>query len=160
MRVNGKISWKKLILNLLLTLCIGFLGSFAVRNGMDFYQSLKLPPFAPPDWIFAPVWTILYVLMGIAAYRISMYPPQNKKALNAYYVYLIQLFFNFMWTGVFFYFESPVIALVIIITLLLLIIATIKRFYEIDKTAALLLIPYLLWTAYAVILNAGIAYLN
>ena len=128
-------------------------GSFS-----SFYLALEKPPLSPPGWLFPVVWGILYALMGASAYlvRRSM-SPRRKGALILYWS---QLFFNFLWTPVFFGLRSLKGAAVIVILLLILITAMIISFYRISKTAAFLNIPYLLWAVFAAYLTLGILILQ
>ena len=124
------------------------------------YQTLQKPSFSPPNWVFGPVWTVLYFLMGVSAYLIWIKGLKKKNVKNALGFFVGQLTLNFLWSIVFFGFQSPLLGLVDIIILWLLIIATIFKFYKISKTAAYLLIPYLLWVSSASILNLSIVLLN
>ena len=127
-------------------------------GGMSLYETLTLPPLSPPGWVFPVVWTILYLLMGIAAYIIS--DPRicnNDVALRYYYA---QLAINFLWPIVFFRFKWFVASCVIILILLILELATYFEFRRLDHTAAKLLIPYLIWTAFAAYLTIGVTVLN
>lgn len=127
-------------------------------NFSAFYNSLKQPPLAPPGAVFPIVWAILYALMGISAYMI--YRTDNKWKNSALLIYGIQLFFNFLWSIVFFRFEKLGVALAVIIILFALILWMLLVFGRIRKAAALLNIPYLLWVAFAIYLNAGVLILN
>jgi tryptophan-rich sensory protein len=126
------------------------------KNIKSWYATLNHPPGTPPDWFFAPVWTILYALMAISAWRIWHYP-NHTSALKLWFV---QLAFNALWTPVFFGLHQIGLAIAIIIILDLIIIQTIDVFAARDGVAALLLIPYLLWNFYATYLNVGTWWLN
>ncbi len=133
-------------------------GIISGRNFKVFYNSLNQPPFAPPGWLFPVMWVILYALMGISAWLIHQTEhPQRKSALILYF---IQLFVNFLWSPVFFGLQSLAGATVVILLLLILIILMILRFRNIRKSAALLNIPYLLWTLFAAYLTVGFLVLN
>ena len=128
-------------------------GSFSA-----FYTALEKPPLSPPGWLFPVVWGVLYALMGASAYLIrNSKSPRRKGALILYWS---QLFFNFLWTPVFFGLRSLKGAAVIVILLLILIAAMVISFYCINKTAAFLNIPYLLWTVFAAYLTIGILILQ
>lgn len=140
---------------------VGILGSvFTVNAIPTWYSSLTKPFFAPPDWLFAPVWTILYLMMGVSFYLIwkkGWEKSYNRIARNYFFA---QLALNFVWSPAFFGLKSPLLALLIIVVLLGLIIITIKKFFPISKWSAILLLPYLLWVTFATVLNGAIVLLN
>jgi len=124
------------------------------------YAQIRKPSFNPPNWLFGPVWTTLYIMMGIAAYlvwRSSNAEPRKKKALL---IFLAQLALNALWTPLFFGLHNPLAGLVVIIILWLAILLTIILFWKISKTAGALLLPYLAWVGFATMLNASIFLLN
>ena len=157
---NTSSIWK-LIIAILACEAIGFtsglIGSAAMNTWFD---KLQKPSWNPPAFLFAPVWTLLYALMGIAFWLIwkNETPKVNKR--SAYFVFALQLFLNFWWSIIFFSFQSPFFALIEILLLLLAIILTIIQFSKISKTAAWLLVPYLLWVSFASFLNYTIWSLN
>ncbi|EOD01493.1 TspO/MBR family protein [Caldisalinibacter kiritimatiensis] len=155
-KVNGKKNYLALIIAIAIPLLVGFLSSYLVRDGYQTFETLNKPFFAPPAGIFAPVWTILYILMGIASYRIWMLP-QVKKSLR---LYGIQLFFNFLWSIIFFGLALRGLAFLEIIVLLILIIATTKSFFKLDKISGYLLIPYVIWVSFASLLNLSVWLMN
>lgn len=133
---------------------------FTIPNIPAWYASLARPDLAPPDWVFGPVWTALYTLMGISAYLIwreGLVDPRIKAALGAF---VLQLAVNVSWSAAFFGLRSPLAGLVVILLLWALIGITIKKFWEISRTAGALLIPYILWVSFAAILNFEIWRLN
>ncbi len=151
---------------LLLVACIvgvilvGSLPSFFTMDSINgWYKTANKPSFNPPNYLFGPVWTILFTLMGIGLYLILQTPPslQRKKAIT---IFGIQLFLNVIWSFLFFTFQQLGLALVEIIIMWIFILLTIIHFYKLNKTAALLQIPYILWVSFATILNASIWYLN
>ncbi len=150
---------KSFIKNLAVPLLIGALSGFLTNADVkDFMTTAQKPIFMPPDWVFPVAWTILYALMGFAAYIIENTPsPRKNKALTIYY---IQLFFNFVWGFIFFSVGNYLFSFVWIITLWLLIIATILEFKLIKARAAYLLIPYLIWVTFAAVLNFSVYLLN
>ena len=155
-----KLDIKKLLKNLAIPLLIGFIAGFLTRQGTEnFALNVKQPHFAPPAVLFPIVWTILYALMGFSAYIIESSPqtPQRNRALVLYYV---QLFFNFLWSFIFFNFKNYLAAFVWIVALLILIIATTIEFYKIKPIAGYLMIPYILWVTFAAVLNFSIYLLN
>ena len=154
-----KIQWRKLIPALLLPLAVGGISALLTRDGMKMFAQLNQPPLSPPAWLFPVAWTILYLLMGYASYRVwtAAPSPLRRTALTAY---LLQLAFNFLWPIIFFALGKFWIALFWLIALWALSASTLIRFRQIDRTAGNLLIPYLLWLTFALYLNAGVAYLN
>lgn len=155
-----KLDIKKLLKNLAIPLLIGFIAGFLTRQGTEnFALNVKQPPFTPPAVLFPIVWTILYALMGFSAYIIESSPqtPQRNRALVLYY---IQLFFNFLWSFIFFNFNNYLAAFVWIFALLILIIATTIEFYKIKPIAGYLMIPYIVWVSLAAVLNFSIYLLN
>jgi len=135
-------------------LLIGFLSGFATQSSVtDWYLTLNKPSFNPPNSIFAPVWTVLYVMMGVAAGLVWSKGFHHVWVKTALYHFGFQLLFNALWSIVFFGFKNPLWGLFVIIILLVFILFTIKWFRVVHKTAAYLLIPYLIWVCFAAILN-------
>ena len=156
----GKV-FPKILIAVIVCLGIGFFSSFATQSSIDtWYESLNKPFFNPPDWIFGPVWTVLYILMGIAAGLVWSKGFYHKWVQTALYHFIFQLLFNGLWSIVFFGFQSPGFAFLNILVLLVLIILTIKWFKVVSKKAAYLLYPYLLWVSFAAVLNFSIWQLN
>ena len=122
------------------------------------YYNLTKPPLAPPDWIFPPVWSILYFSMLVALLLYLFKPSQNKK--SGYIYFIAQLILNFLWTPTFFYLQNIVLALIVIILLDIFVILTIKSFYKVSKISGVILIPYLIWILFATYLNIGYLVLN
>lgn len=122
------------------------------------YYNLTKPPLAPPDWIFPPVWSILYFSMLVALLLYLFKPAQNKK--SDYIYFIAQLFLNLLWAPVFFYLKNMFLALIVIILLDIFVILTIKSFYKVSKISSLILIPYLIWILFATYLNIGYLVLN
>jgi benzodiazapine receptor len=149
----------KLIASIAICLIVGFLGSiFTTKSIPAWYKKLKKPSFNPPNWIFGPVWTTLYVLMGI-----SFYIVWNKNAVGsnvAIIIFLIQLFLNFLWSLLFFGLKKPFYAFIEIVVLWILILINIIYFFRIAPVSAYLLIPYIFWVSFAAILNYKIFRLN
>jgi len=123
------------------------------------YVNLNKPSFNPPNWLFAPVWTFLFLLMGISVYLIWK-KGINKKTKYALDIFALQLVLNLCWTLIFFGLHSPLFAFVEIIILWVVILIVIIKFYKISRISAYLLIPYILWVTFASILNYSIYYLN
>lgn len=143
---------RRLIKSIALPLIIGAVTSLIMMPFND-YQNLNQPAFAPPSIVFPIVWTILYILMGISAYIISV----RNGSLKLYYV---QLFINALWSIIFFVFKLRFFAFIWIILLIVLVLKMIKDFLSINTTAGLIQIPYLLWLIFAAYLNFGVYLLN
>ena len=158
--INNKFNLVALIKNILLPLGGGLLIGFLTRNSIVVYNSLKKPVFTPPSIIFPIVWTILYIFMGIAAYRIFMNNKSGKDDKGAYFYYLIQLSINFLWSIIFFNLRLYGISFILIIILLILIILTTFKFFKVDKIAGAFMIPYILWASFASVLTFFIWMLN
>lgn len=157
----GKITMIKLFLSVIVCLSAGFIGSLFTRSSLGtWYAQLKKPSFSAPSWVFAPAWTILYILMGVAAYLIWKKGLDIKKVRIALCVFILQLVLNTAWSPVFFGMRSPLAGLVIIILLWFAIVATMILFFRISRPAAVLLIPYIAWVSFALTLNAAIVRLN
>ena len=122
------------------------------------YYNLQKPLFAPPNWIFPPVWSILYFTMFMALLLYIAKPAQNKK--SGYMYFAAQLTLNLLWTPVFFGLKNIVLALIIIILLDIFVVLTIKSFYNVSKLSGVILIPYLIWILFATYLNIGYLLLN
>ena len=154
-----KLHWKKLIITLAIPLAVGGLGAL-LGGGMDSYRTLNQPPLSPPGWIFPIVWSILYLLMGYASYRVLVSGANQAEIRKALRLYGIQLFLNFLWPILFFGFGMYFAAFLLLLVLWVFIYLTMYRFGTIDDTAENLLIPYLLWVTFAGYLNLGVALLN
>jgi translocator protein len=150
----------KLIVSVLLPLTIGAIaGIFTSKAVPVWYATLNQPSFNPPNWVFGPVWTTLYILMGISLFLI--WKQDNSKERNlAILTFIIQLALNFAWSFIFFYFNRIGLALVEIILLWVSIIVMLIQFYKIKPLASYINIPYLLWVSFASILNASYYLLN
>lgn len=151
-----------LILAIALPLIAGFAGSlFTTPQIPGWYEGLVKPFLNPPSWIFAPVWTLLYVLMGYASYLVYKNRNINKNLANkALGLYAVHLLANLSWSLVFFGGQNPDMALAIIALLWAMIVVLALLFSRINKRAALLLVPYLFWVTFATYLNASIVFLN
>ena len=142
-------------------LLIGFLSGFATQSSVnDWYAALNKPSFNPPNWIFGPVWTVLYIMMGIAAGIVWSKGFYHKWVKTALYHFGFQLLFNALWSVVFFGFQNPFWALLVILVLMMFILGTIRWFNVVSRLAAYLLIPYFLWVCFAALLNYRIWMLN
>ncbi len=150
-----------IIISVTLCLVIGFLSSFATQSSVnDWYLTLNKPSFNPPNWLFAPVWTVLYILMGVAAGWVWGKGFHHKYVKTGLYHFGFQLLLNALWSIVFFGLKSPFYALWVILALLIMLILTIRWFKVVSKVATILLIPYLVWVCFATLLNYKIWELN
>lgn len=150
----------KLLLCIAIPLSIGAIGGIATATSINtWYMSLNKPSFNPPNYLFGPVWTMLYILMGISFYLI-LQSPKNELRKKAIIVFCVQLFLNFWWSFLFFKFQLLSIAFIEILMIWLSIVNMIILFFKINKTAAILQIPYLLWVSFASVLNGAIWILN
>lgn len=154
------------ILRIILVVCtcvaIGYLSGEVTRESIStWYPTLKKPIFNPPNWIFAPVWTLLYIMTGVAGGMIwNHIDTHQKEVKKAFMFFVIQLGLNALWSYLFFGLRNPLLALIEVVILWLMIFETYIQFKPINKTAAYLLVPYLAWVAFATILNAAIWWLN
>ena len=153
-------NWKTYAFWILLSEAVGGLSGWLTREGTNIYQStVAQPPLSPLPLVFPIVWGILFALMGIGAARIYLAPPSGRRT-RALAVFLLQLLFNFFWSIIFFNLQAYGFALIWLIALWGLILWMILSFARVEKTAALLQIPYLLWVTFALYLNAGVWVLN
>lgn len=154
-----KINLPKLVISFVLVFVAAAVGSWVTFSAIaTWYSTLQKPVFNPPNAIFGPVWTILYILMAISFYLVWV---KNKKSTKKGITYfLVQLALNALWSIVFFGLHNPLLAFVVIIALWIFIFLTIVEFKKVDTRAAYLLVPYLLWVSFAGVLNAAIMVLN
>ena len=145
------------ILFLIITFSASLVGGLATINFKEpWYSQIILPSFNPPSWVFGPVWTILYILMSVAIWRIWI-NYYDKKILNLYFLHL---FFNMIWSIIFFGFHQIGLALLDLIIIIIFIVLLMKIYYLKDKISFSLMVPYFLWSTYALILNFNIFILN
>lgn len=147
-----------IIINVLIALLVGGVSALLTRNSSTFYETIKQPPLAPPGFLFPIVWTILYLLMGLSAGIIVN--SCNKEAKGAIQIYVLQLALNFFWSIIFFRCRAFLLAFAWLVVLWITILLMIRSFYRINRTAAYLQIPYLLWVTFAGYLNFSIYLLN
>ena len=155
-----KLNYKSLFICILIPLAIGGLSAFFTMGSMEDFAALDQPPLSPPGWLFPVVWSILYVLMGVASYFVLETPCLAERKQRAFKVYFLQLGFNFLWSIIFFSFGAYEIAFAWLLILLALIIITAVRFYRINQISGFLMLPYIVWVVFAGYLNLAIAYLN
>lgn len=151
----------RIVLSITICLLVGVLGSIATQASVDtWYVGLNKPLWSPPNWVFAPVWITLYILMGIAAGIVWNKGFYHKWIKTALYHFGFQLCLNGLWSIIFFGMQKPFFALIVISALFILVIFTIKWFKVVNRWSALLLIPYIIWLAIATALNFEIWRLN
>jgi benzodiazapine receptor len=152
----------KILIMVVTCVGVGYLSSIVTRDSVDtWYTTINKPSFNPPDWVFAPVWSTLYVMMGVAAGlvwgRIEIQRETVRKGLTFFW---IQLGLNALWSYLFFGLHNPLLALIEIVILWLMIYETFVQFNKVYKLSAYLLLPYLAWVTFATVLNASIWWLN
>lgn len=152
------------VIKLITSVCVPFVAAVVgsavtIPNIATWYATLDKPFFSPPNWLFGPVWTLLYLLMGLSLYLVwvAQYKKSKKSALV---MFGLQLMLNALWSVVFFGLHAPWLGVIIIILLLVSIIATMRLFWPISKTAAYLMFPYIIWVSFATLLNIAIVVLN
>ncbi len=156
-----KINWLRLAAAVIVCNLAGFAGSFFTMPSIPtWYASINKPFFTPPNWVFAPAWTTLFVLMGIGLYMVWDKTNFSGKGRFALYVFGFQLFLNIMWSALFFGLQSPMYAFFEIIALWIAILFTIMKFREIDRKAGYVLVPYMAWVTFAALLNLSVWLLN
>lgn len=159
MKHTHPIQWGKLIISLIIPQIAGFIGSlFTVSEITGWYAGLEKPSFNPPSWVFAPVWTVLYILMGIAFYFLWVHKDTISKKLQV--LFIVQLCLNVLWSALFFYVHIPWIAYLDLILMCIMIAALVFDTRKIDQKISWLLTPYLLWSIFASFLNFAIIILN
>ena len=162
--IDVAIDWKKLLISLALCALAGIVGSIPIiiDNGVAWKDTLVQPFYAAPNWLFGPVWTLLYFLMALALYLVWLkWPGKDVKFGMA--LFATQLVLNVLWSYIFFGLQSPtgmLLGLIEILALLAVVIVTTTTFYRVDRRAALLMIPYIIWICFATCLNAGYWWLN
>ncbi len=146
-------------LAILLCNAVGIAGALLTSTDTDWYQTLTKPSFQPPGWVFGPVWTLLYTLMGVALFRVFVRrsAPGGSAALT---LFGVQLLLNAIWSPLFFGAQAITAALVVIVLMVLAVVATMRSFWGIDRPAAWLLAPYLAWIGFATVLNGALLALN
>ena len=154
--------YMKILIFVATCLGVGIIAGMATQTGVKtWFPTLVKPVFNPPSWLFAPVWTFLYILMGIAAGRVwGRIDFDREKVRKALLFFVIQLALNALWSVLFFGMHNPLLALIEIVILWLMIYETFVKFIKIDKIAGYLFIPYLLWVSFATVLNASLWWLN
>lgn len=140
---------------------VGLLATpFTISAIPNWYATLEKPFFSPPNWVFGPVWTLLYLLMGVALYSILNNEKKSQQKKGAIILFFMQLFFNFLWSIIFFGLQSPFLAMIDIMFLLVVLVYTMIAFKRISLIAYYMLFPYLFWVCFASLLNLSIILLN
>jgi len=151
----------KLLIFIIIIQLVGFIGSIFTTPAIPvWYASIIKPTFTPPNWLFAPVWTILFLLMGISAFMVWQKGIKKRKVKISMLFFGIQLLLNMLWSILFFGFKSPLLAFIEIILLWAFILLTILLFSKVSKKASYLLVPYIIWVSFAAVLNFYILLLN
>ena len=151
--------WKKyksLILNIAVPLAVGLVSGLLTMGAMEDFSALNQPPLSPPGWLFPVVWTILYILMGVSAWRIKRIDRQAR----ALAVYRLSLVFNFFWPIFFFVCQMWLLSLIWLVILWVLVLIYTAGYFRIDRIAGRLQVPYAVWCVFAIYLNFGILLLN
>ena len=159
-RTNHRTRVFALIAFMVLCLIISaFGGAVTATSVNDWYAALNKPFFNPPDWLFAPVWTVIYFMIAFSGWRVRL-KTGIANAKGPFGLYAAQLALNLAWSFMFFGAQSPILGLIDVVILLAVIIANMIAFWKIDRLAGILLVPYALWVAFATLLNAAIWHLN
>lgn len=154
-------SFSKLIFSITVCQLAGLVGSvFTFSSIESWYNYLNQPSFRPPNWLFGPVWTILYTFMGISLYWIWIKGTKKKEVRQAIKLFFIHLALNSSWSVIFFGIHNIYLALVTVVVLWIFIVVVMVKFYKIDKKASFILIPYLAWVSFATVLNYNIWLMN
>lgn len=159
-KVNRKFNLGDLIISLLITAGGGFIVELFIKPYVPIYKTLNKLFFFPAGYVFPIVWTILYILMAIAFYRILQISKLGKKTYSSLTLFYIQLIFNFLWSFIFFNFRLYGIAFIEAVILLILVFITTKKFFKVDKIAGWLMVPYVFWLTYASVLSYFVWVLN
>jgi len=155
-----KEKWKLLVLSLIVPLAVGGLSAWLSGGGMEMFSEINQPPLSPPGWLFPVVWTILYLLMGLASWFVLTTDRPQEQISKAMRVYVLQLLVNFFWSLIFFGLGEYLFAFLWLLLLWVLIIMTMVQFYKIRQLAGELLLPYFLWVTFAGYLNFAVWLLN
>ncbi|MBQ2866097.1 MAG: tryptophan-rich sensory protein [Clostridia bacterium] len=152
--------WKTYLISVLIPLGVGGLSALLTRGNMDIYKQVATPPLSPPSWLFPVVWTLLYILMGISSARVYLDRTDNRSRHHGLLSYGVSLFMNFLWSIIFFNMRSFLFAFVWLLGMLFFILRTVYYYSKVDKSAAKLQIPYIIWVSFAGYLTLGVYLLN
>lgn len=151
----------KLVVSIIVCQLAGLIGSLFTTPAIPtWYAALQKPAFTPPNWLFAPAWLTLYLLMAIAAFLIWRQGLAQKEVKTALLIFALQLILNALWSVAFFGFRSPLAGLIVIALLWVAILFTLIKFFRLSVPAGVLLLPYILWVSFAAVLNISIWQLN
>ncbi len=159
-RTEERTNWKTLLIFLAIPVAIGLLSALVSMAGMKHFDEVAKPPHTPPGWVFPAAWTVLYLLMGYAAYVVWRSDAPRRAVDHAMVWYGAQLAANFLWSPLFFRWELYLPALIWLALMLVLVALTLVRFWRLERKAGWLFVPYILWTMFALWLNAGVWSLN
>ncbi len=152
---------KPYVYSIVLTLAVGVLSALLTAGNMNIYEKVKMPPLSPPSWLFPVVWTILYILMAVSFARVYIKRKNSPRMRrNAIAIYTLNLFFNFLWSILFFNCEAYLFSFIWLLALWIIILIMFLNFFRTDTSAGILLIPYILWVTFAGYLNLAIYVLN
>jgi len=155
-----KINKKLLVICIAIPLIVGAVSALFTSGSMEAFAGLNKPALAPPGWLFPVVWTILYILMGISSYLVLISGSGKEEIQNALKIYGYQLIVNFLWSTFFFNFEWYFFSFIWLVLLWFLVLLMIRKFKDINRLAAYLNVPYILWVTFAGYLNFAIWLLN
>lgn len=155
-----KFNLKRFLISIAIPLIVGGLSALITSENMNLYSRIETPLLSPPGWVFPVVWTILYTLMGVSFYLVWNSNATIFEKKQAFTIYAIQLFLNFIWSPIFFNMRAYLIAFIVLLALWGFVLAMIIKFYKISKLAGILQIPYLIWLTFAGYLNLAIYLLN
>ncbi len=155
-----KINKRLLLICIAIPLIVGVVAALLTRNSMEVFAIVEKPPLAPPAWLFPVAWTILYTLMGISSYIILTSDASREEISDAIKIYTYQLVVNFLWPTFFFNFRWYLFSFLWLLLLWILVFIMMRKFYDINKVAAYLNVPYIVWLTFAGYLNVGIWLLN
>ena len=152
--------WKTYLIAILIPLAAGGLSALLTRGSMEIYKDIVSPPLAPPSWLFPVVWTLLYILMGVSSARVYLSSGDKKAREDGLLSYGISLFMNFLWSVIFFRLRFFGFAALWLLVMLFFILRTVYYYAKVDKLAAKLQMPYIIWSSFALYLNIGTFLLN
>ena len=155
-----KFNLKRFLISIAIPLIVGGLSALITSENMNLYSRIETPLLSPPGWVLPVVWTILYTLMGVSFYLVWNSNAAIFEKKQAFTIYAIQLFLNFIWSPIFFNMRAYLIAFIVLLVLWGFVLAMIIKFYKISKLAGILQIPYLIWLTFAGYLNLAIYLLN
>ena len=161
MENGNSVKIAKLVISIIICQIVGLMGSFFTMPAIDsWYQTINKPIFTPPNWVFAPVWVVMFLLMGVALFFIWDKESKNGEKKAAIVVFVFQFILNILWSFIFFTLKSPIGAFVEIMALWIMVLFTIITFSKVSKTAGYLLLPYIIWVSFAAFLNFIIILIN